>query len=264
MKNLKKLKLNAAQWIEEIKDETVKGYLKENIEKYLYPGHISETIYHGMNVFLESFDWAKTPQGYNFWHGICLHFENGSGIKTYEDFRHLDKSVTNIEEVAKDIAEDTELVDFVKEFSTTIDNIETNKTYISANKKYEIEYLPFIPDGHGGAHITPVRIHNTDNYLQVSKLRLDEDHASARAIMFHIFQCVAQIKTEGHEGDEDYLTNSDRIALEVMKKIGEPITADIVNQLYANRQDASKNPDGQANIRTMEGRKAAVLNYLAL
>ncbi len=99
MKNLKNLKLNAAGWIAQIKDKTVKIYLTENVEKFAKPEHTVDTIYVGMHSFISySFDWDKTPQGGTFWGAIVEHFALGSGIKTYDDFKHLDKSIEQTEE----------------------------------------------------------------------------------------------------------------------------------------------------------------------
>lgn len=56
----------------------------------------------------------------------------------------------------------------INEFCDKAGYLETNKTYESEDGEFQIEYLDFIPDGNGGIHPTPARIHNTENYIQVS------------------------------------------------------------------------------------------------
>ena len=88
----KKQLKTAQQWIDTIQDPTVKRYLKENHEKSTF--HAKKDKYESCAEFIEhDFEWSETPQGDDFWQGIYNHFLSGEGTKTYEDFKHLDKSL---------------------------------------------------------------------------------------------------------------------------------------------------------------------------
>ena len=79
----------AEQWINTIKDETVKRYLNE--QRIDWPK--TEKI-ETFDTFLGgAFIWSRTPQGKDFWDAICTHFKDGLGLKRYEDFKHLDESI---------------------------------------------------------------------------------------------------------------------------------------------------------------------------
>ena len=68
----------------------------------------------------------------------------------------------------------------VHEFSDKAGYLPTGKTYVSDDGQFEIEYLDFIPDGNGGIHPTPARIHNTENYIQVSAHHMIEKPIARR------------------------------------------------------------------------------------
>lgn len=85
-KNKKKITHLPNYWVRKIKDPIVRHYIRQNIR------WISEQP--AMHDFLESaFRFKDTPQGWRFWFAIVQHFRYGHGRKTYNDFKHLDKSL---------------------------------------------------------------------------------------------------------------------------------------------------------------------------
>lgn len=77
--------------ISQIKDKAIKRYLRENVspnEKYI--SHL--------DMINSGFIWSGSIQGFYFWYEIEKHFKNFESrkiteVKTYQDFKHLDKSI---------------------------------------------------------------------------------------------------------------------------------------------------------------------------
>lgn len=121
-------------------------------------------------------------------------------------------------EIAKEIAENTKLIQFFIEFcdQRSVVPLATGVTCESNCGKYQIEYLEYIPSNYGGIHPTPVRIHNSfPYYLQVSKQKLDENSAPADTVLALLIQCWAQNIVEG-EGYICVAEVADVVMLETM------------------------------------------------
>lgn len=90
----------ASYWISKIDDKTVNAALTEicSNSELLLPSESFKSHTTSFVDFLRStFYWEKTKQGYHFWETISYHFiDNNGGLKTYEDFKHLDASVKDI------------------------------------------------------------------------------------------------------------------------------------------------------------------------
>lgn len=84
------------EWIETISDKTVKEKMYFNVENY---GSVSGRVklkkrYEYMhNAICGMFFWDYSPEGHDFWEAIHTFFcRDNEGKKSYEDFKHLDKS----------------------------------------------------------------------------------------------------------------------------------------------------------------------------
>lgn len=125
------------------------------------------------------------------------------------------------EQLAKEIAGNTELISFFVDFSSRrkFDPLLTGLTYTSDCGKYEIEYLDYIPNDMGGTHETPVRIHNDFPYfLQVSKAKLEQTYpAPENTVLALLIQCWAQnaAAREGYS-ESELVDIADQIMKEVM------------------------------------------------
>lgn len=73
------------EWINTIKDKTVREMLFNNI----HPHSLKNNYGSMWELLYQEFKWALTPQGQSFWEAIYLHFREGSGHKTFDDFKHL-------------------------------------------------------------------------------------------------------------------------------------------------------------------------------
>lgn len=92
-------------WVAQIKDKTVNKYLTDicqNEKIRLEPDLYKELTSSFCEFMGNTFAWQETPQGYSFWNAIYLHFSEGKdngGLKTYEDFKHLDQSVPTFDQL---------------------------------------------------------------------------------------------------------------------------------------------------------------------
>lgn len=83
----------AKEWIASVKDPVIKRYLEEAIVKSL--ASKPKKHYGTFLAFVDSIDWEATPQGFDFYYAI--HLSDPSTL-SYSDFKHLDKSVTQLNE----------------------------------------------------------------------------------------------------------------------------------------------------------------------
>jgi len=78
-------------------------------------------------------------------------------------------------------------VKFIQDFAMQAGYLPANyKFKLDDDGKYEIHYLPYIPTDDGGIHVTPARIHVSENFIEVSKLHFERKPVPRRiAILLH-------------------------------------------------------------------------------
>jgi hypothetical protein len=77
-------------------------------------------------------------------------------------------------------------VKLVEDFSAQAGYLPANYKFKSNDGQFEIRYLPHIPTDNGGIHVTPARIHTTQNFIEVSKLHFEKKPVPRRiAILLH-------------------------------------------------------------------------------
>lgn len=82
--------------------------------------------------------------------------------------------------------EQISLVNFLKQFSLQAGYLPSNYRFKSDDGEYEIRYLPYIPNDNGGVHVTPARIHTTENFIEASQLHFKKKPVPRRlAILLH-------------------------------------------------------------------------------
>lgn len=79
-------------FINALKDKTMQHKFADALDLHGYRS--AEYLYQSiLGLLLFGFDWKTTPEGAKFWAAITRHFSNpNGGRKTYNDFKHLDKS----------------------------------------------------------------------------------------------------------------------------------------------------------------------------
>lgn len=130
----------------------------------------------------------------------------------------------DLKKIAAEIAADTELVEFFKEFVQNRPTLQTEHMYLSEGpKKYQIEYLKYISDYKACVHPTPARIHITENFIQVNKAILDEQKIPDRALLWILFQCIAQNRLNNGK-----IWHADIVGLYVMQMINMPCEKEVM------------------------------------
>jgi hypothetical protein len=83
------------QWIDTISDPIMKKKMIYNVQNHSRKkaGNMRTKRDSMSAAIYAMFFWDQTPEGITFWIAIKDHFYNGSGKKSYEDFKHLDKSI---------------------------------------------------------------------------------------------------------------------------------------------------------------------------
>ena len=82
--------------------------------------------------------------------------------------------------------EQISFINFLKQFVLQAGYLPANYKFKSDDGKFEIRYLPHIPSDNGGVHVTPARIHTTENFIEVSKLHFERKPVPRRlAILLH-------------------------------------------------------------------------------
>lgn len=77
-------------------------------------------------------------------------------------------------------------VKLVEDFSMQAGYLPSNYKFKSDDGQFEIRYLPYIPTDVGGVHVTPARIHVTENFIEVSKMHFERKPVPRRiAILLH-------------------------------------------------------------------------------
>src|SRR3990167_6588341 len=120
-------------------------------------------------------------------------------------------------EIIDEIAGNTDLLKFLREWIEKTHTLKTGMTYTSECGKYQISYVEYIPDGIGGIHPTQIRIHTTDNYFEVNQYRIGA--FSYKQILYLFINCFTQKLCN----DNNHKL-SDVIALEVMEQLKNPLT----------------------------------------
>lgn len=77
-------------------------------------------------------------------------------------------------------------IKLIEEFSMQAGYLPANYKFKSNDGRFEIRYLPYIPTDNGGIHVTPARIHITENFIEASKMHFERKPVPRRiAILLH-------------------------------------------------------------------------------
>lgn len=77
-------------------------------------------------------------------------------------------------------------IKLIEDFSMQAGYLPSNYKFISDDGNFEIRYLPYIPTDNGGIHVTPARIHVSENFVEVSKMHFERKPVPRRvAILLH-------------------------------------------------------------------------------
>lgn len=102
--------------------------------------------------------------------------------------------------------ETNSFIKFIEEFSLQAGYLPSNYKFYSDDGEYVIHYLPYIPTDNGGIHVTPARIHITENFIEVSKLHFEKKTVPRRiAILLHEIShnYINQDQDDEEEADEN-------------------------------------------------------------
>lgn len=67
--------------------------MKKRINNLIKQEEKGIEIYENIFELIMSLSWHSSIEGIDFWAAISRHFNGDNGLKSYEDFKHLDKSV---------------------------------------------------------------------------------------------------------------------------------------------------------------------------
>ena len=155
-------------------------------------------------------------------------------------------------------------VKLVEDFSAQAGYLPANHKFKSEDGKFEIRYLPFIPTDGGGVHVTPARIHTTENFIEVSKMHFERKPVPRRiAILLHE---MAHNFVNKDQNDE---TEADLNAAKIYLSLGYPKSEFLYAfsktfKTYTDEQfdKLVSNPSWYSNYKVNVDRLGKTYNYL--